>query len=153
MVKFCRPLLGILLAMTTVACGGDSSTEPERLEPADVNGTWVIALTTLPNCAPISLSQVRVAVNFRADGQTGNVGSSWDRGANTPTLAATGQINFETGRVDLHLWGDINESAIAVSGTVTAQGTFTGSARDPAPSYDSVWSFGICEYNAAGSRQ
>lgn len=136
---------GILLA----AC---DTTEPSGLTPADVNGTWNLSFTEA--CGAPSTTAFHLTVSFLDDGQTGTVGSYWVVGSSSLQRAATGQIRFSDGKMDLLLWGQINQSALALTGTVTEGGQFSGTARDPAPGYGGVFVLGsVCDYTVAGTKQ
>ena len=148
------------------------SIEPDFafVTPARINGTWWLTFaetcgvspTTAPVVAP-SPPLFYVTVQFRDDGQTGPVGSYWVagssslQGAGSSPLqgAASGQIRFSDGHVDLQLWGPVNQfqTAMLLSGTMTANEgfeTFSGTARDPAPGYNSI--LRTCDYIVFGQR-
>ena len=141
---------GLVFCTLVVACSGGSS-EPTGLTGADANGTW--ALTFASACGSPSSTIFYVTLGFRDDGQTGDVGSYWVIGTGSLQRAATGQIRFSDGQVDVHLWGTRNQSAVRLSGTMRRGGEFTGTARDPAPGYSSVFSFGTCDFTVSGRRQ
>ena len=128
--------------------------------PAQVNGTWRLTFSetcrtstpAMPVVEP-SLPPFFVTVQFREDGQTNAVGSYWIAVDSFLEGAATGQIRFIDGHVDLQLWGMVNQfdqTAMLLSGRMTANDTFSGVARDPAPGFFPI--VRTCDYVVVGRR-
>ena len=110
-------------------------------------------MTRLPSCGSTTTSTFPVVLAFRADGTTGDLGSTWQTSPTNPTRPLIGQIDFATGVFDAKPWATVNRSAIGLTGTFTRDGTFTGQARDPAPGFESVFTFGVCDYSVTGEKQ
>ena len=159
MVRYMRHTVISLILLA--ACDSDS-TEPDLIEPdfvtpARVNGTWLLTFAET-SCGTSSSPTFFLTVQFRDDGQTGSVGSFWVARNSSLEGAASGQIRFSDGHVDLHLFGQVNQvnqfvvnqSAMLLSGTMTANERFSGTARDPAPGFSSI--LGTCDYVVFGRR-
>jgi hypothetical protein len=157
MLSYMRHTVVCLILLA--ACDSDS-TEPDLIEPdfvtpARVNGTWW--LTFIETCGAPSPPLIQLTVQFRDDGQTGSVGSFWVADDSSLEGPANGQIRFSDGHVDMQLWGlvnqfVVNQSALLLSGTMTAHEQFSGAARDPAPGFGSVLPAGTCNYVVSGRR-
>jgi len=165
-----RSLRSIRLAVTSLvllaACSDADEFDPiapdvDFVTPAEVNGTWRLTFSetcrTSTPAAPVvepSLPPFFVTVQFRDDGQTNTVGSFWIAVDSFLEGAATGQIRFSDGHVDLQLWGMVNQfdqSAMLISGKMTANDTFSGVARDPAPGFVPI--VRNCDYLVVGRRR
>jgi hypothetical protein len=149
------PCTTILVLLFAVGCGVDSATAPQGLSPARVNGDWTFELTNLPNCSSTKDTRTwPVTLSFASDGQTGSAGSYWSNKTSEPRkYPVTGTIRFESGVAELLLWGRLNEIAIAVSGAVSSNGAFVGTARDPAPGYGGVYHLEPCDFSVTGQRR
>lgn len=148
----CTALLVATAAILT-ACGSDSS-GPSGLTPSQVNGVWTVTGVPRPAICgnQTATTSVTMTLAFQANGETGDVGSSWRYGSSSLQRLAQGQVDYASGAVSLHLWGVPNESALRLTGTFAGDGSFTGLLREPAPGYDTIFLFGTCEWDVTGQR-
>lgn len=149
-----RRWTGFALLALFAACGGSESNEPEPFTPATINGSWDFQFTRAASCTPPMTSTFPVALAFRADGTTGDLGSRWSNELSAPgRWPLIGQVDFATGVFDAKLWTNPQQTGIGLTGTFTRNGTFSGQARDPAPGFRPVYTLGVCEYNVTGARR
>jgi hypothetical protein len=120
---------------------------------ADASGTWSLTLTqtTTLACSGGALangSVIALNLNVQSDG-TATTASTWRSPSSGALLPVAGTVRFADGITDLIL--SSGASAMELRGTLTSNGTFSGTITDPAAGFTPVYGTG-CEYNAPGTK-
>ena len=151
------------LAVISVAAACENSTDPLLGFPggggggvtqAQAAGTWSLTLTrtTTLACtggALASGSVIPINLVLQSDG-TAATTSTWRSATSGALLPLTGTVRFTDGFTDLILMS--GSSGMEVRGTITSNGTFSGTITDPAPGLAPVYGTGGCEYNSPGTK-
>jgi hypothetical protein len=124
---------------------------------AQASGNWSFTLrrTTTLTCAGGSLpdNQVMLAhLDVTNTGALSTATSTWQATPPGTVRPLSGQLTFGTGVTQLTLFASAanTTTAMALEGTLTAAGTFTGLLTDPRPNSFPVYSGSGCQYNATG---
>lgn len=156
-----RPTLFCLtLLLSVAAC--ESSTDPfiglggaPGITQAQATGNWsfTVQQTSTLGCTSGSLASGQVltaSLNVSADGTLAAT-SSWQNPPTTVVRPLSGVISLGTGITDLFMAASSGSSGVMeLRGTMTSNGSFTGTLTDPAPGSFQV--FGACSYTATGSK-
>ena len=128
--------------------GGGADTQ------AEASGTWSLTLTqtTTLACTGGALANgsiIPVNLVVQSDG-TAATSSTWRSATSGTLLPLSGTVRFTDGFTDLILMS--GSSGMEMRGTITSNGTFSGTITDPAPGLTPVYGTGGCEYNSPGTR-
>ena len=151
------------LAVMSVAAACENSTDPllgfpggggGAVTQAQASGTWSLTLTrtTTLACTGGALangSVIPVNLVLQSDG-TAAPTSTWRSATSGALLPLSGTVRFTDGFTDLILMS--GSSGMEVRGTITSNGTFSGTITDPAPGLTPVYGTGGCEYNSPGTK-
>ena len=156
-----RPtLLFLSLLLFVAAC--ETTTDPligfgggTGLTQAQAAGNWsfTVQRTTALGCTGGSLANGQVltaTLDVQAGGALANT-SFWQNPPTTVVRPLSGAITLTSGSTDLFMSASSGSSAaMELQGTMTSNGTFTGTLTDPAPGSFQV--FGACGYTATGTK-
>ena len=153
-------VLCLALLASVAAC--ETSTDPfigfggtPGITQAQATGNWSFAVTRTSTlgCTTGSLTDGQVltaSLDVLADGSLATT-SFWQSPASTIVRPLSGAINLGTGITDFFMSASSGSSAaMELRGTMTSNGSFTGTLTDPAPGSFQV--FGACSYTAAGNK-
>ena len=155
-------LLG-LLAGISIACGDASSPdvfEPGSITLGDAAGFWEFDVQRNAACFG-GRGDIKLFVNLGLDGRdpslsdgVANFDDLWEI-VDPPRFEWTvmGNVNLETGRVELRLWLRINEIGSELTGTMTKNGSFRGSLLDPIPGFSPDFVIGSCTFEVTGFKR
>jgi len=154
--------------LTALLAGCESSTDPIEgvggnglgggaVTQAQASGDWSFTLrrTTTLSCTGGSLPDNQVMLAHFDVTNTGTLStatSTWQASPPGTVRALQGTLSFSNGRATLTLFPSVTNtsSAMELTGTVTAAGSFTGTLRDPAAGFTPVYSGSGCEYSVTG---
>lgn len=161
-----RIALGI--ALVAVVTGCEASTDPidgvgnngpdgGAVTQAQATGDWTFTLQrtatlacgtgSLPSNQPI-FAHLDVLTNGTLTTST----SLWQTSLAAPVRPLAGTLRFTDGFANLTLFASSTNtsSGMELRGTITSTGTFNGTATDPAPGLNPVFSSTGCAYTATG---
>jgi hypothetical protein len=121
-------------------------------------GDWsfTVRKTTTLSCSGGSLADGQVLtahMDVLSDGSLNGPTSSWQNPPTTIVRPLTGSVRLTDGFTDLFLSSSSGSgSAMELRGTLTSNGTFSGTLTDPAPGFSPMFSVGGCEYTTAGTK-
>ncbi|HJP59945.1 MAG TPA: hypothetical protein VJ865_08090 [Gemmatimonadaceae bacterium] len=152
------------LAIISVAAACENSTDPifgfpggggGAVTQADASGTWSLTLTQTSTlaCTGGALANgsiIPVNLIVQSDGAAAST-SSWRSATSGALLPLSGSVRFTDGFTDLILTSG-GSTGMELRGTITTNGTFSGTLTDPAPGFTPVYGAGGCEYNAPGTK-
>ena len=131
------------IALGSIALACDS---PTAIDPNDVSGLWMLTFVEQAECGSVvDLDLVQLRIWVANDGVTNSHLTQWSVSSWAP---ATGRLDGD--ELQLDLW--FGNAAIRLEGTVTASGTFTGTARDPSPGHPPMYTLGVCLYTVTGEK-
>lgn len=155
-----RTLFCLSLLLSVAAC--ETTTDPfigfggtPGITQAQATGNWsfTVTRTSTLGCTAGSLADGQVltaSFNVLADGSLATT-SFWQNPPTTLVRPLSGAINLGTGITDLFMAASSGSSAaMELRGTMTSNGSFTGTLTDPAPGSFQV--FGACSYTATGTK-
>lgn len=146
------------LILLSLGCGTDGST---GLSTELFDGEWVLNVAANPACAgaagggPRYFSVDPSGVGEAANGdRTFNVVTEFDfvkpfRGFGFMVI---GHFNLSARTVELNFWHTVMQTGAIFTGTIAADGSITGTLRDPKPGYSPHVVIGTCIFQATGNR-
>jgi hypothetical protein len=156
-----RTLFCLILLFSIAAC--ETSTDPfigfgggSGLTAAQADGNWSFTVTRTSSlgCTGGSLTNgqvVTASVDVLTDGTISSSTSSWQGPGSTLVRPLSGSVNLSTGFADIIMSASSGSTAaMELRGTMTTNGSFSGTLTDPAPGSFQV--FGACSYTATGTR-
>jgi hypothetical protein len=154
----CLSFLVLLSACETTAedifgVGGG----PGAVTQAQANGNWTFTLqrtTTLACSGALANGQVITASLAVGSDGTLNAGTStWQNPPTTLIRPASGAIRLTDGVTDLFFSSSSgSSSAMELRGSMSSNGSFTGTITDPAPGFSPIFGTTGCEYTASGTK-
>lgn len=158
-----------IAALAAVITGCDATTDPiggvggpgtggGAITQVQASGDWSLTLrrTTTLSCTGGSLPDNQILL-MRLDvinnGTLTTATSTWRASPSATVRALAGTVNFSTGLTNLTLYASATNtsSGMALSGTLTAAGSFTGgTVTDPDAGLTPVFSGNGCQYTATG---
>ena len=155
-----RPII-LCLTLLVTAAGCETSTDPfigigggGTITSAQASGNWsfVVHPTSALACSSGSLADGQIltaTLVVLTDGTVNSSTSVWQVASPFVTGAVSGFVDLPTGRPTLSLSGS-GGTAMELTGTMTAGGSFSGTLRDPDPGLLPV--FAACTYTTTGTK-
>ena len=115
-----------------------------------VQQTGTLACTggALPNGQILTAS-----LDVASDGTINPSTSSWQNPPTTLIRPLTGSVRLTDGFTDLFLSSSAGStSAMELRGTMSSNGTFSGTLTDPGPGFTPMFGTSGCEYTASGTK-
>lgn len=139
--------------LTVAGCGGDS-TGPGHVGPSSVNGQRSFTLVAKTHCDfAIYSGDVVASIDFQGNDEVGNTVSGWSNDPADPDrYNLFGSVQWGSGDATLKFWREVLEIGFEVDGHFKSDGTFEGTATDPAPGAQPYMSIDGCSYNVRGHR-
>jgi hypothetical protein len=157
-------VVAVCLAVVTVAAGCENS--PETLigfpgggggavTQAQASGDWSFTVTKTQTlaCTGGSLADgqaIVVHLDVQSDGTVTAATSTWQNPGSGALLPASGSVRLADGVTDVIL--SSGSSGMELRGTLSSNGTFSGTLTDPAAGFSPMFSTGGCEYSAPGTK-
>lgn len=131
--------------------GGGSLTQTQ----ASGNWSFTLTKTTTLACTGALADQVVTAhLDVQTDGTLIGTTSTWQNPLSTAAEPLTGSVRLSDGFSDL-IFRDpavASNAAMEFRGTMTANGSLTGTLTDPAPGFSQVFGTDGCQYTVTGSK-
>jgi hypothetical protein len=156
MTSAARYLGRIVTAMAfALGCSGDSS-GPSGIDVDALNGMWALEFVKTANCSSVATQGTfYLTLAFTASsGTVANTVSKWTNDLAVPDrFTLIGNLNPQSGAVELRLWHSVLQAGTLVSGTVTRDLRWSVTGLDPIPGYQPYMSVGGCQYSVSARRQ
>jgi hypothetical protein len=134
-----------------LACGGDNA-GPSGITAAQITGTWDMNATgCLSGNLPVRLSA-------SSDGALTSAVNAWTNSEPAGFFRPLdGTVALATGAAEFHMWSDAShDAAMLFVGTLSADGSLTGTVADPMTGHAPVFHFSggpDCTATATGHRR
>ena len=145
-----RPIaVAAIFFAATLSC--DS---PTGLEESSLLGDWEVTVLEVPECAFLNVQKIYFTVH--PDGASKSLVNIVTEWGFEPTLQyqwlLTGNMNTETRTAELNFWHTPLVAGSILTGRINADGSITGTIRDPKPGYQDHFSWGPCDWSVKAER-